>query len=80
MSQAELVASVPAPVSLIKELAEESSTDNQLGESYVVDVQHNSKHFPFHCTDTDEGKHLTNHFNECLSDNIYNTFKDLLVI
>ena len=34
-------------------------------------------HVPFHCIDVDECDYVTNHFNECLSDKIYNTFKDL---
>ena len=77
VTQAELVVRPPAPASLNEEPVDEPSTDNQLGESYVVDVQHNGKHIPFHCTDAEECKHLTNHFIECLSDKIYNTFKDL---
>ena len=76
MTQAELVARLVAPVSLNEEPMEESSTSNQLGESYVADIQHNGKHVPFHCTDWDECKHLTNHFKGHLSDKIYNTFKD----
>ena len=67
-----------AQVSLNEEPLEESSTTNQLGESYVVDIQHNGKHIPFHCTDAEECKHLTYHFIECLSNKVYNTFKDLL--
>ena len=61
----------------MRNLVEEPSTNNQLGESYLADVQHNGKHIPFHCTDADECKHLTNHFNELLSNKVYNTFKDL---
>ena len=76
MTQAELVARLPAPASLNKEPAEEPSTNNQLEESYIADVQHNGKHIPFHYSDTDECKHLTNHFNEHLSDKIYKMFKD----
>ena len=75
VAQAELVAR--PPVSLNEEQAEEPGMNKQLGESYVADVQHNGKHIPFHCTDADEGKHLTNHFNECLSDKTYKKFKDL---
>ena len=70
VTQAELVAQPPTPVSLNKEPAEESSTNNQLGESYIVDVQHNGKHVPFHCINADECEHLTNHFNECLSESM----------
>ena len=70
VTQAELVARLPAPVSLNEEPAEESSTNNQLGESYIVDVQHNSKHVPFHCTNADESEHLTNHFSKCLSNKV----------
>ena len=77
MTQAELVARPPAPVSLNEEPAEQPSTNHQLGESYILDIQHNGKHVSFHCTDADECEHLTNHFNECLSDKVYNTFKDL---
>ena len=77
VTQAELVARPPAPASLNEEPMEEPSTNNQLGESDIVDVQHNGKHIPFHCTDADEHKHLTNYFNEHLSDKIYNTFKHL---
>ena len=75
VTKAELVARLPEPVFLNEEPVAEPS--NQLGESYVADLQHNDKHVPFHCTDVDECKHLTNHFNECLSDKVYNTFKDL---
>ena len=41
-----------------------------------MDIQHSGKHIPFHCTNVDECEHLTNHFNEHLSDKVYNTFKD----
>ena len=77
MTQAELVAGPPAPVSLNEEPVQESSTNNQLGESYVADIQHKGKHVLFHCADMDECKHLTNRFNECLSNKVYNMFKDL---
>ena len=77
VTQAELVAMLPEPPSLNEEPVEKPSGNNQLGESYIADVQHNGKHIPFHCTDVDEHKHLTNHFNECLSDKIYKMFKDL---
>ena len=77
VTQAELEARPPAPVPLNEEPAEKSSTSSQLGKSYVADVQHNGKHIPFHCTDTDECKHLTNHVNEHLSNEVYNMFKDL---
>ena len=30
----------------------------------MADVQHNGNHIPFHCTDAEAHKHLTNHFNE----------------
>ena len=76
VTQAELVARLPAPVSLYEEPMEESTTSNQLGESYVVDVQHSGKHIPFYCTDMKECKHLTNHFNEQLNTKVFNTFKD----
>ena len=51
VTQAELVARPLAPVSPNEEPAEESSTNNQIRESYMVDIQHNGKHVPFHCTD-----------------------------
>ena len=56
---------------------EESSTSNQLGESYVADIHHSSKHAPFHCTNVEECKYLTNHFNEQLNTKVFNTFKNL---
>ena len=56
---------------------EESSTNDELGESYIADIKDNGKHIPFHCTNADECEHLTNHFNEHLSNKVYNTFKDL---
>ena len=77
MTQAELVARLPAPASLNEEPVEEPCMNSQHGESYIADVQHNGKHVPFHGTDADEHEHLTNHFNEHLSDKIYKTFKDL---
>ena len=79
MTKAEFIVMLPAPVSLDEKAVKESSTNKQLGESYVADVQHNSKHIPFCCTDADECKHFTNHLNECLSDKVYNTFKDLCI-
>ena len=80
VTQAELVARPLAAVSLSEEPVVESSTSNQLGESYTADIQHKDKHILFHCTNADECKHLTDHFNECLNDKVYNTFKDLLVM
>ena len=77
MTQAELVARHPSPIPTNKEPVGESSKINQLGESYVGDVQHNFKHIPFHCTDAEAHEHFTNHFNECLRDKEYNMFKDL---
>ena len=73
VTQAELVARLPSPVPTNEEPAEESSTNNQLGEYF----QHNGYHIPFHCTDMEAHKHLTNHFSEHLSNKVYNTFKDL---
>ena len=48
MTQAELVARLPSPVHMNEEPVEESGTNNQLGESYVADVQHNGNHISFH--------------------------------
>ena len=77
MTQAELGARPLAPVSLNEEPMEESGTDNQLGESYIADIQCSGKHVPLHCTDVEEHEHLTNHLNEQLNGKIFNTFKDL---
>ena len=63
VTQAELVARLPAPASFNEEPAEGSSMNNQLEKSYVADIQCNRKHIPFHCTDVDECEDLTNHFN-----------------
>ena len=76
-TQTEFITRPPSLVPTYEEPEEEPSANNQLGESYVADIQHNSKHIPFHCTDAEECEHLTNHFNECLNDKVYNTFKDL---
>ena len=46
VTQAELVATLPSPVPENEEPAEESSTNNQLREFYVTDVQHNGNHIP----------------------------------
>ena len=62
---------------MTKEEVEESSNNNQLGESYVAGVQHSSSKAPFHCTDEMTCEYLKNHFNESLNDKIWNTFKDL---
>ena len=43
----------------------------------MADIQHNSNHGPFHCTNVMACEHLTNNFNKCLSNKVYNTFKDL---
>ena len=48
VTQAEFIARLPASVSLNKEPLEEPSMNNQLGESYVADVQHKGKHVPSH--------------------------------
>ena len=77
VTHAELVAGPLSPVPTNEEPGEESSTNNQLGESYVADIHHNGNHLPFHCTDAKTCKHLTNPFKECLSDKVYKTFKDL---
>ena len=47
MTQAELVARLSASVSLNKKPTDKSSTSNQLGESYVMEVQHSGKNIPF---------------------------------
>ena len=62
MIQAELVARPLSSVPTNEEPAEESSTDNQLGESYMADVQHNGNHVPFHCANTEACEHFRNHF------------------
>ena len=62
---------------MTEEKVEESSNNNQLGESYMADVQHSGINVPFHCTDVMTCEHLTNNFNECLNDKVYNMFKDL---
>ena len=77
VTQAELVASQPSPVPTNEEPVEESSTNDQLGESYVADVQHYSRYILFHWTNAEACKDLTNHFNQHWSDKVYNTFKDL---
>ena len=51
MTQAEVEARPPSPVPTNKEEVEESSDNNQLGESYMADVQHSGINVPFHCTD-----------------------------
>ena len=74
MTQVEVEARPPSPVPMAEEEVEESSNNNQLGESYVAYVQHSGIHVPFHCTDAMTHKHLTTHFNECLNDKVYNMF------
>ena len=66
VTQTELLARPLSPVPMSEESVEESSTNNQLGESYVTDVQYNGKHIPFHCTDSEAHEPLTNHFNKHL--------------
>ena len=44
----------------------------------MVDVQHSGIRVPFHYTDVMTCEHLKNHFNKCLNDKIYITFKDLV--
>ena len=77
MTQIEVIARPPSPVPINEDEMVESSTNNQLGVSYVADVQHSGSNVPFHCTDTMTCKHLTNDLTECLYDKVYNTFKDL---
>ena len=42
------------PPTTTKEEVEDSSNNNQLGWSYVADVQHSGTKAPFHCTDDDD--------------------------
>ena len=77
VTQAELVARQLTPATLEEEPMEEPSPSNELGESYVADIQQGGKHIPLHCNDVGEHEHLTNHFNEQLNPKIFNTFKDL---
>ena len=74
---ADLVSRLLVPVSLNEESVKQSGTGNQIGGSYVADIQWSSKHVSLHCTDVEEHKHLKNHFNEQLNINRFNTFKDL---
>ena len=57
-TQAEFVAR--QPTTLEEEPMEEPSPNNKLGESYVADVQWNSKHVCLPYTDVEEHKYLTN--------------------
>ena len=59
-----------------EEPTEEPSPSNELGESYVADVQQSGKHILLSCTNTEEHQHLINHFNEQLNTKIFNMFKD----
>ena len=77
-TQHEFVARQPA--TLKEEPLEEPSQNNKLGESYVAEVQQNSKHDPLLCTNVEEHEHLTNHFNEQLNAKILDTFKDFLAM
>ena len=64
------------PATLEEEHIEESIPNNELGESYVADIQHSSRHIPLHCTVAQEHKRLTKYFNEHQSAKIFDTFKD----
>ena len=77
MTKAEVAARQLTPATLEKEPMEEPSPSNELGQSYVADVQHSGKHIPLHCPDVEGHEHLTNHFNEQLNIKIFDTFKDL---
>ena len=77
MTQAGVVARQLTPATLEEEPMEEPSPSNELGGSYVVDVQCSGRHVPLHCTDMKEHEYLTNHFNEQLKAKIFDTFKDL---
>ena len=66
-------------VTLEGEPSEEPSLNNELGESYVAKVKWNGEHVLLHCTNVEEHKHLTNHFNEQLNAKIFDLFKDILV-
>ena len=56
---------------------EESIPNNDLGESYVVEVQWGGKHVPLIHTDAEEHEHITNHFNKKLNAKIADTFTEL---
>ena len=56
---------------------EESITNSNLRESYVVEVQQDSKHIPLIHTGVEKHEHLTNHCNEKLNTKIFDTFTDL---
>ena len=51
--------------------------NNDLGKSYVVEVQHGGKHILLNHTDVEDHEHLTNHFNEKLNTKIFETFTEL---
>ena len=57
--------------------SEEPNQNNNLGESYVAEIQQSSKHITLICTNTEEHEHLINHFNEKLNAKIFDTFSDL---
>ena len=57
-TQVEFVAG--QPTTLEEETMEDPSPNNDLGESYVAEVQQSGKHVPLICTDVEEHEHLTN--------------------
>ena len=57
--------------------SEEPNPNNDLGESYVAEIQWSSKHIPLICTNAEEHEHLTNHFNDELNVKISDMFTDL---
>ena len=71
MTQADVEARPLSPVPTNEEEVEGSSENNQLGDSYVADIQHRGINVPFHCTNVMMHEHFTNHFNECLNDKVY---------
>ena len=56
---------------------EELIPNSDLGELYVAEVQWVGKHVPLIDTGVEEHEHLTNHFNEKLNAEIFDTFTDL---
>ena len=49
---------------LEEETSEEPIQNNELGESYVAEVNWNGKHIAILCTDVEEHEHLTDHFTK----------------
>ena len=55
------------------------SVDNQLGGSYITEtqVQNDICHISVCSLDLEVHKYLKDHFNECLKDKVYTTFREL---